>query len=98
MGQETFENNIRLMDYVEAWFDNHPEPWNMDMHQFKLGDLEVEIFFADLVYNTWMIKITCENARRACYYSKLFYETTSQMDVTQILINKRLFLFQDNRF
>jgi hypothetical protein len=98
MGQETFESNVRLMDYIEAWFDNHPEPWNIDMHQFELGDLNVEIFFADLVYNTWMIKITCENARRAFYYSQLFYKTTSQMDITQILINKRLFLFQDNRF
>lgn len=98
MGQETFESNIRLMDYIEAWFDNHPEPWNIDMHQFELGDLEVEIFFADLVYNNWLIKITCENARRAFYYSQLFYTTTSQMDVTQILINKKLFLFQDQRF
>ena len=97
MGQETFDN-IRLMDYIESWFDHHPEPGNIDMHQFELGDLQVEIYFADLVYSTWMIKITCNTARRAFHYSKLFYKTTSQMDITQILINKNLFLFQDQRF
>lgn len=98
MRQENFESNIRLMDYVEAWFDNHPEPENIDTHKFDLGELEVDIFFADQVFNNWMIKITCNNARRAFYYSQLFYKTTSQMDITQILIGKKLFLFQDQRF
>jgi len=89
---------VRLMNYVEAWFDNHPEPWNIDMHQFELGDLEVEIFFADMVYNNYLVKITCKTARRAANYSQLFYKTTSQMDITQILINRKLFLFKDDRF
>jgi len=84
--------------YIESWFDHHPEPWNIDCHTFNLGDMEVEVFFADQVFNTWMIKITCSNARRALHYSKLFYKTTCQMDITQILIGKKLFLFQDQRF
>lgn len=100
MGQENFENQIRLMDYIEAWFDHHPEPENIDCHNFDgvWKDHKVEIYFADLVYNTWLIKITCNSARRAVFLSKLFYKTTSQMDITQILINKNLFLFQDQRF
>jgi hypothetical protein len=81
--------------YIEAWFDNHPEPGNIDCHLFNLGELEVEIFFADCIFDIWMIKITCTNARRALYYSKLFYKTTCQMDITQILIGKKLFLFKD---
>lgn len=86
--------------YIEAWFDNHPEPWNIDCHSFDgvWKDHDVEIFFADQVFNTWMIKITCNNARRATFLSKLFYKTTCQMDITQILIGKKLFLFQDHRF
>jgi len=96
----SFFENESPQAYVEAWFDNHPEPYNIDMHSFAgLSDTEeFEIFFADQVFNTWMIKITCENARRAAYLSKLFYKTTCQMDITQVLIGKKLFLFQDHRF
>jgi len=87
-------------NYIEAWFDNHPEPWNIDCHSFDevFGEYNVEVFFADQVFNTWMIKISCRNARRAVHLSKLFYKTTCQMDITQILIGKKLFLFQDYRF
>ncbi len=95
--QEEFEEE-RLLDYVEAWFDNHPEPWNIDMHLFEFGDDKVHIFFADMIYNTWLIKIRCSNARRAFFLSKLFYKTTCQMGITQILKNKELFLFTDTRF
>lgn len=84
--------------YVEAWFDNHPEPYNIDCHEFNLGNTKIEVFFADQVFDTWMIKLSCNNARRALYLSKLFYKTTSQMDITQILIFKTLFLFKDLRF
>ncbi len=84
--------------YVESWFDNHPEPWNIDCHSFDWKDSEVEVFFADGVFDVWMVKITCNNARRSTYLSKLFYKTTCQMGITQILIGKKLFLFQDQRF
>jgi hypothetical protein len=84
--------------YVEAWFDNHPEPWNIDGKTYHFGDHEIEVFFADQVFNCWMIKITCNNSRRATYLSQLFYKMTCQMDITQILIGKKLFLFQDLRF
>ena len=98
-GQINYQNfEYNKMEYVEAWFDNHPEPWNIDCHLFSLGKTEIEIFFADQVFDTWMIKITCSNARRAVYYSKLLYKTTCQMDITQIQINKKLFLFKDLRF
>jgi len=90
--------NVRKMNYVEAWFDNHPEPQNIDCHVFHQGDTELSIYFADQVFNTWMIKISCKTARRALFYSKLVYKTTCQMDITQILINNKLFLFKDLRF
>lgn len=95
--QMRFEN-IRKMDYVEAWFDNHPEPENIDIHTFSLGNYKIEIYFAELVYNNFMIKITCNNARAAETLSKMLYQTTAQMGIEQILIFRKLFLFQDQRF
>ncbi len=81
--------------HIEAWFDNHPEPWNIDCHLFNFGSNEIEVFFADCIFDIWMIKITCNNARKALMLSKLYYKTTSQMDITQILIGKKLFLLKD---
>jgi hypothetical protein len=86
--------------YIEDWFDHHPEPWNIDCHSFDVNYKNiknVEVYFADQVFNTWLIKISCENARRAEFLSRLFYKTTCQMNITQILIGKKLFLFQDQR-
>ncbi len=96
--QERNFETINPMIYVESWFDNHPEPWNIDMHLFNFGNEEIYIYFADMVHNNFMIKISCNNARRASFLSKLFYKTTSQMGITQILKNKELFLFTDTRF
>jgi len=84
--------------YVEAWFDNHPEPYNIDCHSFRLGKVKIEVFFANQVFDTWLVKISCINAKQALHLSKLFGKTASQMDVTQILIYKELFLFKDLRF
>lgn len=89
---------IRLMDYVEAWFDNHPSPEEIDMHQFNFGTTEVNVYFADMIHNNFMIKISCNSANKAVNLSKLFYKTTCQMGIEQILINNKLFLFTDTRF
>ncbi len=86
------------MNYVEAWFDNHPEPYNIDMHLFEIGDKIIEVYFADQVFNTWMIKITCKTATAAVKLHKLLYKTTCQMDIHQYLKNRKLFLFTDLRF
>jgi hypothetical protein len=89
------------MDYVEAWFDNHPEPENIDCHSFsfiEIKDTKVDIFFADQIHNTFMIKITSKTAKRSLYLSKLLYKTTCQMGIDQILINNKLFLLTDLRF
>ena len=32
---------IRKMDYVEAWFDNHPNPSEIDCHLFTFGNVEM---------------------------------------------------------
>lgn len=99
--EQTYIESARKMDYVEDWFDQHPEPWNIDCHWFTVdekGIKEIHVYFADMIYNCWMIKISCNNARKAVYLSKLLYKTTCQMGITQILINKKLFLFTDLRF
>ncbi len=103
LDQEYFEEE-RLLNYVEAWFDNHPEPENIDCHTFGIDNEcmsqggKVHIYFADMIHNNFMIKIESHTARRALYLSKLFYKTTCQMGITQILKNKNLFLFTDTRF
>ncbi len=86
------------MNYVEAWFDNHPEPYNIDMHIFEFDDKIIEVYFADQVFNTWMVKITCKTAISALILAKLLYKTTCQMDIQQVLKNNKLFLFTDLRF
>ncbi len=93
---ETFES-LRLMDYVEAWFDNHPEPENIEMFEFD-NEVKTTFYLADQVYNCFMIKIECENARRATWLSRHYKYLSEKMGVTQILINKQLFLFTDLRF
>jgi hypothetical protein len=88
-------------EYIWDWFDNHPEPENIDCHWFEINRSQikdVKVYFADQVFDSWLVKITCKNARRAAFLSQLFYKTTCQMGITQILINKKLFLFTDHRF
>ncbi len=86
------------MNYVEAWFDNHPEPFNIDMHLFEFDDKTIEVYFADMIYNTWMVKITCKTAAATVMLSKILYKTTCQIGIDQVLKNKILFLFTDTRF
>ncbi len=86
------------MEYVYAWFDNHPEPWNIDAHLFEIDGTKIKVYFADLIHNTWLVKITCKTAAAALMMKKLLYKTTSQMGIVQILKYKELFLFTDQRF
>lgn len=82
---------------VEAWFDEHPIPWEIDAHTFGVdaGQIDkVTVYFCDEWRKDFLIKILCKNARRAEYLSRLFYKTTSQMDIEQILIYKELFLLR----
>lgn len=82
---------------IESWFDEHPIPWEIDCHWFSVDAKqikEVKVYFCDTWRKDFMIKITCKNAHRAEYLSRLFYKTTSQMDIEQILIYKDLFLLR----
>lgn len=87
--------------YVESWFDHHPEPENIDVHTFEINESQVKnikVYFADLILDTWLIKITCNNMRRSMMLSKTVRQTTDMMNITQILRGKELFLFTDRRF
>ena len=86
------------MNYVEAWFDEHPDPGAIESDIFMLGKCELEIFSARDIFDTWMIKITFENAHQANHWSRKLRPVSDRMGVTQILIYKKLFLFQDLRF
>lgn len=88
----------RGIQYVEAWFDNHPEPHNIDMHLFEINENRIEVFFADMIHDTWLVKITCKTATSAVTLSKVLYKTTCQMGIDLILKNNKLFLFTDRRF
>jgi len=88
---------IRLMDYVEAWFDYHPEPENIDFVEIELNNVKIVIYWADLVQDNFMIKIICNNARQATVLSQRLGPISSGLFLTQILIGKKLFLFTDRR-
>lgn len=99
MKQDNWFGIEPMIEYVYAWFENHPNPEEIDCHSFSLfGDHKVEVYFADQVFDCWAVKITCKTARRAVYLSQLFYKTTCQMDIDQILIGNKLFFLKDQRF
>ncbi len=86
------------MKYVEDWFDKHPEPWNIDAHLFEINGSKIKVYFADMVHDTWLVKITCKTAYDAVTLSQLLYKTTCQMGIDQVLKNNELFVFTDTRF
>ncbi len=92
-----------LMNYVEAWFDNHPEPENLELFEFpesvsgKDAPL-ITVFAADQIMDTFMIKLTFASATKAARASQFLSELTTIMGLTHILINRNLFLFTDKRF
>jgi len=85
-------------EQIESWFDNHPEPWNIDMSTFTIDNLEIQVFFDERYHDNFLIKIKCNNARRALTLSKNLYFTTSSMGIEQILIHNKLFLFRTRFF
>ncbi len=85
-------------NYVEDWFDKHPEPYNIDCHLFEINGNEIKVYFADMIHDTWLVKITCKTAASAVMLSKVLYKTTCQMGIDQVLKNRELFLFTDTRF
>lgn len=89
-------------EIVNEWFDSHPEPWNVDCHWFDLnckGKIyQVYVYFADNVFDWYQIRIQCKRATAAEYLNRLFFKTTSQMGIEQILINKELFLLRKSTF
>lgn len=99
---EPEQSNFETRNYVEDWFDKHPEPWNLDCHWFNdlkfLNIKDVYVYFADMVFDTYLIKIVCENARRSIFLEKLLFKTTSQMGITLLRKNAELFLLKDLRF
>lgn len=89
---------IRLMDYVEAWFDYHPEPENIELQELELNGRKIIIYWANHVPDTFMIKIICRNARQSEVLSRRLEPISRGLYLTQILINNKLFLFTDRRF
>lgn len=89
---------IRLMDYVEAWFDYHPEPENIEFLEFELNERKISIYWANRVQDTFMIKIICKNATQATVLSRRLKPISHGLLLTQILVGNKLFLFTDRRF
>ncbi len=90
-----------LMNYVEAWFDNHPEPENLELFEIPesiKGDPLITVFAADQILDTFMIKLTFATAMKAHRASEFLSSLTTTMGLTHILINRNLFLFTDKRF
>ncbi len=79
---------------INEWFDKHPKPWEIDCHLFMFDNLEIEIYFADQVFDWYQIRIKCQTAQRANYLNKLLYKTTCQMGIDLVWKNKELFLLR----
>ncbi len=86
-------------NYIEAWFDEHPEPHNVELFQFELDTgVVINVYAADLVYDTWMLKIEMITAQGALNIESSISELCKCLGVTLIRINRNLFLFTDRRF
>jgi len=91
-----------LKNYIEAWFDNHPEPENLEIFEFPesvSGKCPIiNVYAADQILDTFMIKLTYPTATKALHASQYLEELTTIMGLTHILLNRNLFLFTDRRF
>ncbi len=89
---------VNPTEYINAWFDYHPDPGAIERYNFEFEKTSIEIFAARDIFDTWLIKITYHTARKAMMESKQIKPLSDAMGITQILINRKLFLFQDQRF
>jgi hypothetical protein len=85
-------------EYINAWFDYHPDPGAIERFNFEFKKTKVEVFAARDYFDTWLIKITYHTAQKAMTESKGIKPLSDLMGITQILIRNKLFLFQDQRF
>ncbi len=83
-----------ITERIEAWFDEHPCPYDIDILTMEYDLLKIEIFFCDGLEDDFMIKITCNNARLAATLSKTLMLLTSSIGVEQLLKNNKLFLLR----
>lgn len=90
--------HVNPVEYINAWFDYHPNPAEIERYNFEFEKTSIEIFAARDIFDTWLIKITYHTARKAMMESKQIKPLSEMMGITQILINNKLFLFQDQRF
>ncbi len=97
---ERFTKSLR--EYIEAWFDYHPEPENLELFEFPKtitgSETTINVFAADQVLDTYMIKICFPTMKKRIQASDYLSEIAEVMDVTLIGINRNLFLFTDRRF
>ncbi len=85
-------------NHIEAWFDYHPEPWNIEPYEFLLNEKIITVFAADMVHDNFMIKCECATARDALQTENDVSQLAMIMGLDLVRINRNLFLFTDRRF
>lgn len=93
---ERFSNSAR--NYIEAWFDYHPEPFNIEPFEFQFNEYLITIYAAEMVHDNFMIKIECSTASNALDLEHKFTRIAMIMNLDIIRLNRNLFLFTDRRF
>ena len=83
---------------IERFFDEHPNPANIEYFDFQLKDYEIEIFIDFEYQDLFLIKVTCRTAKRADYLKRLTRVISEKLGIQQILWNKKLFFLQNNFF
>ncbi len=83
---------------IEDWFDKHPIPWDVEIFTFSFGSYKIEIFTADSFKDDYLIKIICNNARRAITLSNEIQTLCESMGIDRVVKNNKLFLLRRSFF
>ncbi len=79
---------------IESWFDEHERPFDIERHVIKTSMVKIEVFCAWSIEDSYMIKLTCNNARYAKKLSDQTYLISESIGLEQILWNKKLFFLR----
>jgi DNA polymerase III delta prime subunit len=92
----------RLQEYIEAWFDYHPEPENLELFEFPETitgkETTINVFAADQILDNYMIKICFPTTNKRVQAQNYLLELAKIMSIEMVGLSRNLFLFTDRRF
>lgn len=84
---------------IEDWFDKHPIPWDIEIYTILTTSFyEVVIYCAKDFKDDYLVKIICNNARRAVTLSAEIKSLCETLGLDRVIIHKKLFLLRRSFF